>query len=135
MKIGEAILEIQHLDARLDALQSRLLRDKEQGRPLNHVLQQIETAGNRRRDLRIALDWTYQQITVGQVPLGSYLVKRDQMDRLAHILESVDAPELRERVDELHEAKKETDRIVQAVYWAYDLMVPEVKVQKPEEEN
>lgn len=136
MKIGEALLEIEFLDQRLDTLESRLLRDKEQGRPLGHNLQQIEQTAHRLRDLQIAVNWTHQHLAISQVPLGSYLTKKEQLERTARLLENVDSPDLRERIDALHEAKKQTDRVINAVYWAYDLIIPDIKVDtKPEEEN
>lgn len=136
MKIGEALLEIEHLNRRLDALESRLLHDKEVGRPLGHLLQQIEGTAHRLRDLQIAVNWTHQHIAISQVPLGSYVSKSEQLERTARLLENVDSPDLREKVDALQEAKNQTNRVVQAVYWAYDLLIPDVKVEpKPKEEN
>lgn len=138
MKLGEAILEREHLEDLLERLESRLRRDTREGRPLNHILQEIERAANRRRDLRVAIEWTLQQVAISGATLGSYMAKGDQLQKVADILENVDSPDLREKVDELLEAKKETDRLLEAVSWAQDLLIPDIKVPKsdtPEEEN
>ena len=135
MKIGEAIQELCHLDIRLEALQSRLLEDKQHGRPLTHVLEQIISTLNRERDLKIALNWTHQHLNINQLPLGSYTTQNEYNVRLIKIFEEIGSPELREQADNLYETKKRTDLILQSVYWAQDLLVPEIKVQEPEEEN
>lgn len=136
MKIGEAILERDYLEDRLDALGSRLSQDKQVGRPLGHLLEEIERTSNRLRDLQVALDWTHQSLTISQMPLGSYVAKKEQLSQVAEILRSVDSPDLREKVDALLEAKKETERVINTVYWAHDLMVPEIKTSHvPEEEK
>lgn len=138
MKLGEAILEREHLEDLLERLESRLRRDTREGRPLNHILQEIERTANRRRDLRVAIEWTLQQVAISGATLGSYMAKGDQLQKVADVLENVDSPDLREKVDELLEAKKETDRLLEAVSWAQDLLIPDIKVPKsdgPEEEN
>ncbi|MBD3260343.1 MAG: hypothetical protein GF334_01475 [Candidatus Altiarchaeales archaeon] len=136
MKIGEAVLEIEHLEQRLEVLQARMRNDHGQGRPLTYLLEKVESTANRLRDLQIATEWTYQNVVINKMPLGSYAAKREQIERLLEILESVDSPDLREKIDELHEAKKEITRVINTVYWTYDLMLPEVKVpNKSEEEN
>lgn len=136
MKIGEAILEIDHLEHRLEALQSRLCNDQATGQPLTYLIEETERATNRLRDLQIAVEWTYQNIVVSKMPLGSYIAKREQVESLINIFENVGSSALREKIDKLYDAKKEITRVINTVYWTYDLLLPEVTVpNKSEEEN
>jgi len=64
MKLGEAMLEREHLKQQLDLLGSRLLQDHEGGRPLTHIREKIQYTANRWRDLEIAIDWTEQQVAI-----------------------------------------------------------------------
>lgn len=135
MRIGEALLERDHLEEHLEALGSRLLKDVDKGRPLTYLLEEIEATSSRIRDLSSALDWTLQQLMVQGHPLGSYLQKQKQLERLIKLLEQVDSPEQREKIDELRSAKKETERLVRTVYWAYDLQVPKANTPQTEREE
>ncbi len=136
MKIGEALLERDHLNSLLDALESRLVNDLGAGRPASHILGEIEQASNRVLALQDAIDWTMQHLAVSSKPLGSYLNKVDHLERVATLLETVSSPELREKVDELFEAKKSTEILIQSIYWAYDLQIPDIPATaEPEEEN
>jgi hypothetical protein len=130
------VVERDYLNRRLDALGSRLTNDTSQGRPSTHLLEEVEQASARLLELQDAIAWTLQHIAVRQKPLGSYLNKSSQLQRMADLLENNSSPEFRERVDCLHEAKKATDVLVQTIYWAYDLQIPEITVSdEPEEED
>ncbi len=136
MKIGEALLERDHLSSRLDALQARLSDDLQHGRPVTHIVDEIDQASNRVLALQDSIDWTMQHLLVENSSLGSYLNKSDHYQRVADLLENVSSPDLRERIDELHEAKKSTNVLVQTIYWAYDLQIPGQEIStEPEEEN
>lgn len=136
MKIGEALLERDHLSSRLEALEARLSDDLQHGRPLTHVVGEIDQTSSRALALQDSIDWTMQHLLVENVSLGSYLNKSDHYQRVADLLENVSSPDLRERIDELHEAKKSTNVLVQTIYWAYDLQIPGQEVStEPEEEN
>lgn len=132
------MLERRSLEQLLERLRSRLRRDFEEGRPLTHVLQEIERIANRNRDLRVAIEWTLQQISVSGTRVGIYLAHMEQLSTVASILEVADSPEIRLKVDKLHEAKKETEKLIENIYWAQDLLFPEIKVpsmqNEPEEE-
>ena len=136
MRLGEAVLERDYLDSRLDALGSRLLNDTSQGRPLTHLLEEIEQTSARVLALQDSIDWTLQHLAIGGKPLGAYINKSVHLLRVADLLESTASLDLREKVDELHEANKSTEVLVQTIYWAYDLQIPEVTVtEEPEEED
>jgi hypothetical protein len=136
MKIGEALLERDHLNSRLGALEARLSDDLQHGRPLTHVVGEIDQTSNRMLALQDAISWTMQHLLVEEVALGAYVNKSDHYQRVADLLEKVSSPDLRERIDELHEAKKSTDVLIQTIYWAYDLQIPGQEVSaEPEEEN
>jgi hypothetical protein len=135
MKIGEALLERDHLNGRLDALESRLRDDAESGRPLTHILEEMQVAANRVLDLQNCIDWTLQHLTVEGKALGTYVNKSDHMQRLADLLETSASPEMREKADDLHEAKKSTDVLIQTIYWAYDLQIPATVSEEPEEDD
>jgi len=136
MKIGEAILERDHLNSRLDALEARLTSDLSKGRPLTHVLNEIEEAANRALAVQDALDWTLQHLSVSGKTLGAYLNKSEHLQRMADLLENADSPDLRGQVDDFQEAKKATEVLVKTIYWAYDLQIPGQEVStEPEEEN
>lgn len=135
MKIGEALLERDHLNGRLDALEARLRNDSELGRPLGHILEQIEQAANRVLDLQNCIDWTLQHLTIENKTLGTYVNKSVHMEKLADLLEHSASPDMREKADELHEAKKSTDVLIKTIYWAYDLQIPATVSAEPEEED
>ncbi|KKM06190.1 hypothetical protein LCGC14_1746510 [marine sediment metagenome] len=136
MKIGEALLERDHLNSKLGTLQARLRDDLQHGRPITHVVEEIDQASNRVLALQDSIDWTMQHLLVENVSLGSYLNKSEHYQRVADLLENVSSPDLRERVDELHEAKKSTNVLIQTIYWAYDLQIPGQEIStEPEEEN
>lgn len=136
MKIGEAVLERDHLNSRLDALEARLTADLSKGRPLTHLISEVEEAANRVLALQDAIDWTLQHLSVSGKTLGAYLNKSEHLQRLADLLENADSPDLRDQVDEFQEARKVTEVLVQTIYWAYDLQIPEITVtEEPEEEN
>lgn len=136
MKIGEALLEKDYLSSRLDALAARLSADLDKGRPVAHVVEEIDEAANRVLALQDSIDWTKQHLLVNDITLGSYKNKSDHYQRVADLLENVSSPDLRERIDNIHEAKKSTDILVQTIYWAYDLQIPGQEVSgKPKEEN
>jgi hypothetical protein len=136
MKLGEAVLERDYLEGRLDVLEARLAIDVETGRPLAHILGEVEEAANRMLSLQDAIDWTLQHLLVGDDPLGAYLNKADRHERVAALLEHGSSPDLREKVDELRVAKKTAELLIQTIYWAYDLQIPGQEVDvEPEEEK
>jgi len=133
MKLGEAIARLEHLELHLKCLASRLTHDHEEGRPLAPILSEVETIANRARDIKASIDWTRQQIAVDGVPIGTYVVKREYLLKMADVLFEVSTPDLRAKVDELVQAANEVDVIIQTVNWSVDLQVPEITV--PEEET
>ena len=136
MKIGEAFLEREHLNSRLDALESRLRDDLKHGRPVTHVIEEIDLASARALALQDAIDWTMQHLLVSNKALGAHVNKLNHYQRVADLLEEVASPDLRERVDQLYEAKKSTEVLIQTIKWAYDLQIPGEEVSdQPEEED
>jgi hypothetical protein len=136
LKIGEAILERDHLDERLDALESRLTDDLAKGSPLTHLLEEIEQTSSRALALQDSIDWTLQHLAVSQKPLGTYLNKSEHLERISALLEKGASSTLREKIDQLREAKKSTDVLIQTIYWAYDLQIPEIQAsEEPKEEE
>lgn len=133
MKLGEAIARLGHLDLRLEALGSRLMHDHKGGRPLQPILLEMETVANRARDIKASIDWTRQQIAVDGIPIGTYVVKREYLLKMADTLFEVSTPDLRAKVDELVQSANEVDIIIQTVNWSVDLQVPELSV--PEDET
>jgi len=133
MKLGEAITRLEHLDLHLERLASRLTSDHEGGRPLTPILSEVESIANRARDIKASIDWTRQQIAADGVPIGTYVVKRDYLLKMADVLFEVSTPDLRAKVDELVQAANEVDVIIQSVNWSVDLQVPEITV--PDEET
>ena len=139
MKLGEAILEREFLEGFLERLGSRLRTDFTSGRPLSQSLLEIERTAKRSRDIKMAIDWTLQQLTVSGMPLGSYFFRIEQLKSLADILEGTDSPDTREKVEELLEARKEAERLIETIKWSQDLLIPEIKIPEDqtelEEEN
>ena len=133
MKLGEAITRLEHLELRLEALGSRLAHDHREGRPLQPLLLEIETIANRARDIKASIDWTRQQVAVDGIPIGTYVVKREYLLKMADTLFEVSTPDLRAKVDELVQSANEVAIIIQTVNWAVDLQVPELSV--PEDET
>ena len=133
MKLGEAITRLDHLELHLERLGSRLTHDHEEGRPLTPILSEVEAVANRARDIKASIDWTRQQIAVDGIPIGTYVVKREYLLKMADALFEVSTPDLRAKVDELVQSANEVDVIVQTVNWSVDLQVPELSV--PEDET
>ena len=134
MKLGEAITRLEHLDLHLERLASRLIHDHEEGRPLAPVLSEVESIANRARDIKASIDWTRQQIAADGIPIGTYVVKREYLLKMADVLFEISTPDLRVKVDELVHSANEVDVIIQTVNWSVDLQVPEISAV-PEEET
>ncbi|KKL91718.1 hypothetical protein LCGC14_1891850 [marine sediment metagenome] len=132
MKLGEAITRLKHLDLHLERLASRLINDHKEGRPLTPILSEVESIANRARDIKASINWTRQQIAADGVPIGTYVVKREYLLKMADVLFEVSTPDIRAKVDELVQAANEVDVIIQTVNWSVDLQVPEITA--PEEE-
>ena len=134
MKLGESITRLVQLEERLECLGSRLLREHEEGRPLNHIILEIESVANRARDIKASIEWTRQQIIIGGIPLGTYSAKLDYLLKMADLLYDVHTPDLMARLDELVTEADEIAVVIETVNWSVDLQVPEVTVPAPEEE-
>jgi len=132
MKLGEAITRLKHLDLHLERLASRLINDHKEGRPLTPILSEVESIANRARDIKASINWTRQQMAADGVPIGTYVVKREYLLKMADVLFEVSTPDIRAKVDELVQAANEVDVIIQTVNWSVDLQVPEITA--PEEE-
>ncbi len=130
MKLGEAILERDKNKHRLELLEARIRDDSEVGRPLSHLLEEIQRTANRWRDLEISVAWTKQQVAIAGLSLGSYIIRQEVLQRLADILESVD----REKADEYLEAAHADSTVVATAIWLVDLQVPSIK-PVPEENS
>ena len=128
MKLGEAIVRLDHLEQHLERLGSRLLHDDAEGRALSPILSEIESTANRARDIKASIDWTCQQIAVGGVPIGTYVAKREYLLKMADVLFEVTTPDTRAKIDELAQEANEVDIILQTVNWSVDLQVPELMV-------
>ncbi len=129
MKLGEALLERDNLEQRLERLEARLRDDHDEGRPLAHLREELQRTANRWRDLRIAITWTQQQVAVGGLPLGTYLIRQEVMQRLANIMQGVD----REQEDALLESVHEDSKVFETAIWLIDLQVPSIKA--PEDKS
>jgi len=123
MKLGEAILERDHLKQRLELLGSRLLQDYEDGRPLTHVREEINEVANRWKDLEVSIDWTAQQVTISDRVLGLYIVRQKILRRLSEIMEPVDG----EKADEFLRSAHTDNTVVETAVWLIDLQVPGIK--------
>jgi len=134
VKLGEALLERDHLKQRLDLLEERLRDDNAEGRPLSHLREELQRTANRWRDLEIAIAWTEQQVAISGLPLGAYLIRQEVVQRLSNIMKGVD----REKEDELLESIQSDTKIFEAAIWLIDLQVPGIKTapeDKSEEEE
>lgn len=127
MKLGEAILERDLLEERLQLLESRLAHDTEQGRPLAHLQEELQRTANQVRDLEIAVSWTEQQVTLGGLPLAAYRIKSKTLKRVARAIEDSN----RERADDLLELANADNKVLQAAIWLIDLQVPKVEIGQP----
>ena len=134
MKLGEAILERDFLEELLERLGLRLQRDSTAGRPVNPTLLEIERSAKRRRDVQMSIDWTLQQLTIEGMTLGSYFSRVGQLEDLIDLLENADSPDVREKVEDLLKAKKETEKLIETVKWAQDLLIPEIRIPEDQPE-
>lgn len=131
MRLGEAILERDHLKRHLELLESRLRDDHEGGRPLTHLREEIQSTADRWRVLEIAIAWTEQQVVVAGLPLGSYIVRQRVLRRLAEIMEPVD----REKADGFLNASHADNKLIETVVWVIDLQVPVIPAPKENSET
>ena len=134
MRLGEALLERDHLKQLLDLLEARVRDEHREGRPLTHLREELQRTANRWRDLEIAIAWTKQQVAISGLPLGAYLLRREVLQRLAVIMEGID----REKETELLEAAHADNKVFQTAAWLIDLQVPVIKTapeDKPDEEE
>ena len=123
MKLGEALVERDHLKQRLDLLEARLRDDHGQARPGTHLRQELQLTANRWRDLEVAIAWTEQRVAVLGLPLGTYRIRQEVMQRLANIVKGLDP----EKEDELLEAVHADNKVFQSAVWLIDLQVPVVQ--------
>ena len=123
MRLGEALLERDHLKQRLDLLEARVRDDYERGLPLLLVGEELQSTANRWRDLEIAIAWTNQQVAISGLPLGAYLVRKEVLQRLAAIVKGVHG----EKENEFLEAAHADDKVFQVASWLIDLQVPGIK--------
>jgi len=130
VKLGEALLERDHLKQRLDLLEARLRDDHAKGRPLAHLREELQRTANRWRDLEIAIAWTEQQVAISGLPLGAYLIRQEAVQRLSAIMKGVD----REKEDELLESAHADTKVFEAAIWLIDLQVPGIKTA-PEDKS
>lgn len=122
MKLGEALLERDHLKQLLMLLESHLREDNEQGRPLTHIKEELHRIANRWRDLEIAISWTQQQVAIAGLPLGAYVVRKKVLQRLADILKDID----REKEKQLLDAVYADSKVYQTAVWLIDLQIPAI---------
>ncbi len=138
MKLGEALIRLEHLEQYLECLGGRLSNDQAEGRPLSPILLEIEAVANRARDIKASIDWTRQQIAVDGIPIGTYVAKRDYLLKVADLIFEISTPDMRSKVDELLTEANEVEVVIHTVNWSVDLQVPEISVPKdetrPEEE-
>jgi len=130
VKLGEALLERDHLKQLLDLLEARVRDDHAEGRPLTHLREELQRTANRWRDLEIAIAWTKQQVAISGLPLGAYMLRKEVLQRLAVIMQGVD----REKESELLEAAHADDKVFQTAAWLIDLQVPGIKTE-PEDKS
>ena len=130
MKLGEALLERDHLKQLLDLLEARVRDDHHEGCPLTHLREELQRTANRWRDLEIAIAWTEQQVAISGLPLGAYLIRQKVIQRLSDIMKGID----REKEDELLEAAHADNKVFKAAIWLIDLQVPSIKVPKENSE-
>jgi len=133
LRLGEAILQLSRLEGRLERLGERLTIDIEEARPVAPIISEIEATSNRLRDLKSAIEWSQQQLSVGGVPLGIYSIRRDMLLKVAELLSAAQSPDYRAKIDELLLAASDTETIIQTVNWSVDLQIP--NSETPDEEN
>ncbi len=133
MRLGEASLQLSQLEDRLERLGARLTRDISEGRPVTHIISEIEATANKMRDLKSAIEWSKQQLVVGGVPLGIYSIRREMLLKVANLLRAVESPEYRAKIDELVAAAQDTEVIIQTVNWSVDLQTPDLDLITGEE--
>jgi hypothetical protein len=128
VKLGEAILERDGLEERLEVLEARVLRDNPQGRPSSQLLDELQHTANRVRDLNIAISWTENQNRLSDLPVVGYRIRIEMLKRLAKVLEEADPS----KADELWASAHNNHKVVEAATWLIDLQVPTAPVGKSE---
>lgn len=123
MKLGEAILERDGLEERLRSLESRLLDDVQQGRPLGHLQDLFQRTANGVRDLSISIAWTENQVRLSGLPLSAYRIRVDMLRRLSVSMEKIN----REKADAFWESAHNDYKVLQAATWLVDLQVPKIE--------
>lgn len=120
MKLGEAILERDSLEQRLELLESRLSAQEERVGSLRHLVEEIQQTANQVRDLNIAIDWTESTNSLLNLPISGHRRKIESHFRLAKVFEAAET----ERADELWRSAVNDQKIVTAATWLIDLQIP-----------
>lgn len=130
MKLGEALLERDLLNERLELLERRLSDDLKQGKPTAHLQEELQRTANQGRDIAISIDWTEQNSLLSSLPLGAYRIRARHFENLAAALEEAN----REKADEYWESANKDRRLVNAAIWLIDLKIPGSKENNQEDE-
>lgn len=113
-------MERSYLKERVERLQSRLTDDQEAGRPVSHVVTELERTARLLRDLCISIDWTEQQANLAGLPLAAFRTKIQTATLLASALEKTNT----EKADHYWETSHKDRRVLEASLWLVDLQVP-----------
>lgn len=126
MKLGEAILTRDGLQARLELLRSRMLEDHFKGLEIYHLQESLQGLENKIRDLGIAISWTEHQVALSDLPLSAYRIRIEVLEDSSKFWEKIN----RERADALWESAQNDRKVLAAATWVVDLQVPKIAASK-----
>lgn len=129
MKLGESINRRSFLEERLDALQSRLTRDCEQGQPETHLIEEMLVITEELSILDDSISFTKNQVCVSGKSIAGYEHREKRFSKLAYLIENANVGgnvHARERVDGLRSAANSDFVLAQIVNWTVDLQSPDI---------
>jgi hypothetical protein len=121
MKLGEAILERDGLEERLQLLGSRITPFLKDMRSLQPLFKEIERTTQIQRDLEIAILWTEHQASLSGLSLAAHRIRIDHQRSLAKTLELGFEYE---KADDLWKEAQHNHKVIQAASWLVDLQIP-----------
>lgn len=126
MKLGEAILERDGLERRLELLESRVASYAKTTLGANPLLDEIKRTANSVRDLDIAIAWTEHQASLSGLPLAAYRTRITSLKRLAKTMEiALD----HQGADDCWQTAHHDHKVIQAAVWLVDLQIPPVPTE------
>lgn len=126
MKLGQAFVLRDHLEGVLDALQARILREKEMGLPTEQSVSEYLSKLTEHKDIDLAISYTEHVSYVSGAPLVFFTQRQKAHQNILDLLTRTDIVIYKTRIADLLEAIKADEELIQLASWSLDLQVPKL---------